>query len=1450
MEDSEESEAALEEGVEQDDEEGEDYYDEEEVSRLPDIAMAYESMTSSSRRMKHAMESQRLEHAVEKEAERLALKSTHAPQAVDNLRAILKHRYRTLTAGWRLAIDRNSCHHVEAAEFFQALRKLGVPDDYKAVWAELAGHKSHVNLADIDSTATRLLSDFFKGCQEKISRDVKDLVVDTDSLRIDKEGFLKRCTKLERVLSGDRPLNLNAVFRLLRLEAPFVTFADLEWLEQYCTRGQKAEPVQTEEELEQEKAKQEQKKEADRKKVVHDFRELLQHKYGGVIPAWRRVIDPEDKGRVSADDLQTACLKVGFISDPEKIEEKKKLDHLWYELAGAKGFDAKLEKLEPAAIRALEGFNKGCIARFGSMANAFKELHAKNKPLVTKDEFIAWCKEVRTEHGSDKLLWQYLDDRNVGKILMDALDREATAAACSPEVIDKANDDWQAMEPLSARPDHKTLFDRETEKNKANKKPPEELRNHREEFLKELHTKFGSTVRAWRKGIDPQGKGKLTKDEFKVGCASVGYTGNCNSIWKEMGLRAKSNARLKDLDPSTGEDIRCFREKCIDTYASVHDSLGKVSSTKSKVNPRVTKEEFKTLHKQLELEGDPEKLFNHLDAQGLGVVSAKSLKWLKDIPDTEEKALARNLSLQVQMRKKQAAERRGKNATPNAAAAIAEQQAKSKDAADNKLSKKGVIESRARLLKMLAHEYHSVGKGWQVVFDPERVGDLTMDDFLTGLERLSFLKQNATDTELSQAEALFHFMKSEETGSVNLASFDRGLTEKATDELQFHLMCRYGSVQRAFEENDPDGTGEISIADFTRMCQESKFTSAVHRLITYLDPEKNGKIDLRLLEETDADAARDGVLLDKEIRDRRMKAWQKKRPNYCRETPNVNVICGVEARDKDREVRDGVRALKAFKSACNRKYGSLQNAWFKFLNPDGEEETIGSEVFQEAFEALDIDGEPELAWEALNLKSGELSLKEFDASVEKDIVEFHARIKERYGSVDALIDATVDWTVDEKDRSFEVDYETFASFCYECQYRRNERRLFQYYGGDYGTKGSKIDLGKIDSAALERAKEKRKKDEEDDQALKEATQKRLEIQSRRKRGLPDEKTEEEIAEEEMAQAQEEAKNKAAEMKQKRKLKNSKSMDTDTSSVKSESEKKPEARGPEPLALRAGEDPAKLFRGMLVRRFGTIPRAWRVLDCQKQAALTKAEFSKALRVSGYGGSDSVLWTALGCDKLVALKDIDPEVWQYLSCFRMKCQYRLKGLKKAFQGKDGDSVRMDFAAFSKICEKVRQPRPWDVLFDLLDVHCVGSLTYEEVKFLDEDYKWKKEVAVPVRRDPTPLGGSRNMDQAMRTSGVGHLATGMKPRKVFLPKTNSLPDINHQLRPNWNERHHMFETSATKTDNAIHLMKYVKVEDEIRIARRVRTKLIEVPTEQWLRENMPSRDIEDDEDEWGTT
>merc|ERR1711865_240685 len=189
-------------------------------------------------------------------------------------------------------------------------------------------------------------------------------------------------------------------------------------------------------------------------------------------------------------------------------------------------------------------------------------------------------------------------------------------------------------------------------------------------------------------------------------------------------------------------------------------------------------------------------------------------------------------------------------------------------------------------------------------------------------------------------------------------------------------------------------------------------------------------------------------------------------------------------------------------------------------------------------------------------------------------------------------------------------------------------------------------------------------------------------------------------------------------------------DSEVGSNESGEGKKAEAA---PAKQRAGHDPLDGFKQFLMKKFGTITRAWRVLDCCKQVALNKSEFTSAVRVAGYGGSATVIWGLLGDKRTISLKDIDTETWGILANFYKVTDKRLRGYRNIFFDKDSPhSMRLDFADFKLLCKKAQIDKPHDVLFDLLDVKCVGSITWEEGKYLDEDFRWMdKGVVVALRK-----------------------------------------------------------------------------------------------------------------------
>jgi Ca2+-binding EF-hand superfamily protein len=1422
----------------EDEVEDDDGYEDDDFHPQPEeddvdlsASMGYEVATHSLQNSRRTMLKQRLELAQEKEALRLADKATRGGTSADNFLEILKHRHRTVVAGWRQAVDCKSYHRVGKYEFYTALRKLGCIEDGKVVWKELVGQRDTLTLADLDADSAQILSEFFREYVDKADKNILSLVEKTDSLRIDCDTLAEKIKVLKKTVDFKEDLDAKEVFKALCLEISYVTAADLEWLKQYCERGHKAKPTKSAEDLAREEAREQAHVEAARKRAVKEFRQLCHHKCGGIVAAWRKFIDVEGRGRIPSADLRNGAEKLGFTGD---------FDHLWEALSGEEGLVISIEDLDPAAEDALQSFKRSCVERFGSVKSAFLELMAEEKPIVTRDEFIRWCKEIRFDHGSDKKLWQYLDDTGVGKIPMDAIDPEAAQHAFGQEELQKAAAIYKELEPLPRRPPHITLVEREEQKHQRRleekKKKPEEVRTPHGGLVAMLNKKFGSAVRAWRIGLDIKGGSKLEKDDFLLGLSVLGFKGNKSQVWKDIGLKDNGHARLKDLDPACGEDVRKFRERCIDRFGTVHDALQRVSKSKDKKIPRVKWEEFLELAQIMNLK-TPEKLWCHLDPTKRGIISTKSLEWLTNIPDTDEKALARHLANNVDIQKKKREQQMAMHATPTKDVAP-NQKRKSDETRDKKKQEKEQHDLRDRLLKKLASDFKGIGRGWGRVMDPDRLGEITVDDFLSGLERLGILKEDAEEADVERAEKLFDYFDPEKTQVMTLERLDRGLTRSATNDLCNHLGWRYGSLLQAFEaqveanlasgvpipeedeETEADEEAEdsgpklskMTIANFKYMCQEAKFTSDAHRLVAFLDPHGTGYINLAHIDEDVAQEAVDNAVERNKLKERRLRRTARHFPHMVRGEIDVGVSCGIEARDKYREGREGANQLKEFKKRCTSRYGSLQNAWQKLISPGGEQE-VTFEQFSSACNILGLDALAVGAWEALGLPGTTLMLRQLDASVEADLREFYARIEERFGSTANAIDEM------DADRSYEMDYTAFLAFCYQCQYRRNERRLFEYFGGDYAVKGSKIHFDSIDEEAVKKVQAKREEDDERKKQEEREQEERREIIARRQKGLPDIPT----AEEQEAKARKLARIAAKEARAaKRRAK--------------------EAAVASQQIQRAGEDPGVLFRAFLIRRYGTARRAWQKLDTHQQVALTKSEFASNLRVIGYGGSANLVWNALNCKESISLKDIDPEAWKLMARFRSQCIKELGSMKQAFEDADGNMTSLDLHGFCGICEsKIRCPRPWEKLFDILDIRCAGELTWEDMNFMEEDWNWQNER--PLRKCAAQLSLSRSSSFPDRTTGIGHLGLCMKPRKVALPKTNSVPDILPKLRQNWNERHEIFDTLGNKTDNLIHLMTYVKVEEKLRIERRVAKKMRQQSTEEWLQYNMPVDDDESD-------
>merc|ERR1712008_336214 len=284
------------------------------------------------------------------------------------------------------------------------------------------------------------------------------------------------------------------------------------------------------------------------------------------------------------------------------------------------------------------------------------------------------------------------------------------------------------------------------------------------------------------------------------------------------------------------------------------------------------------------------------------------------------------------------------------------------------------------------------------------------------------------------------------------------------------------------------------------------------------------------------------------------------------------------------------------------------------------------------------------------------------------------------------------------------------------------------------------------------------------------------------------------------------------------------------------------------------DPSKVFRDLLTRRFTSMIQAWRMIDREDRVALTKQEFTSSVASTGYSGHAAALWTALvGQEgRLLSIRELDPELFKLLAEFRKRCE-RLGGLRKVFEDKTGEHVkRFEHEGFLKLCRKLRCPQLGEPLFVQLDCRNHGSITWDSVRFLEEQWQWDPEE-VPLRCKPGSLGQSKSTIDLRATSslllgrtvGEGPMMTHLRPNRVRMQKGNSLPTLKPRLRDNWNDRHHVVDTAGNKDIQLLHLMTQVMTKDKDRIQRRVQRNMQQVSTHQWVEGQKRAAELEDEEE-----
>eukprot|EP00930_Biecheleria_cincta_P031693 TRINITY_DN21987_c0_g1_i1.p1 TRINITY_DN21987_c0_g1~~TRINITY_DN21987_c0_g1_i1.p1 ORF type:complete len:422 (+),score=74.59 TRINITY_DN21987_c0_g1_i1:57-1322(+) len=97
-----------------------------------------------------------------------------------------------------------------------------------------------------------------------------------------------------------------------------------------------------------------------------------------------------------------------------------------------------------------------------------------------------------------------------------------------------------------------------------------------EEFKKVLLAKYGSLVRAWRVGLDPDENGQMDFREFCQALRHLGYTGNIRTLWYLLDDDYSGAVSLKELDAPAAAALEKFRAVSTSQFEDIPEMFRKV----------------------------------------------------------------------------------------------------------------------------------------------------------------------------------------------------------------------------------------------------------------------------------------------------------------------------------------------------------------------------------------------------------------------------------------------------------------------------------------------------------------------------------------------------------------------------------------------------------------------------------------------------------------------------------------------------------------------------------------------------------------------------------------------------------------------------------------------------------------------------------------------------------
>jgi len=256
--------------------------------------------------------------------------------------------------------------------------------------------------------------------------------------------------------------------------------------------------------------------------LIESFCNDLIVRYGSIVKAWRRVLDPNRHGELLFNEFVEGLARTSYHGDTSA---------LWMALlrrARARGKDHALALFEfsPQSSTLMETFRQWTIAKFGGPIHMFKAMVSSSNAAVTLDQFVEICRAHEFTEDAERIFIDAFDLHNSGLITVDDIafleaDGFKRRAAIEPTFI---------MQIEKGKEKQAKVISRQAAKKKA-----QDAANR--EFQQRVRAvSGGSFIRGWRNILDLDGNMTISKCELLKACKKIAFKGEVAALWKAIDL--------------------------------------------------------------------------------------------------------------------------------------------------------------------------------------------------------------------------------------------------------------------------------------------------------------------------------------------------------------------------------------------------------------------------------------------------------------------------------------------------------------------------------------------------------------------------------------------------------------------------------------------------------------------------------------------------------------------------------------------------------------------------------------------------------------------------------------------------------------------------------------------------------------------------------------------------